>query len=496
MGFITADRDQIGILGYSLRDFIEEDSKTLFIKKIIDELDLQELYSKYSTQGGEAYDPKIMLSIIFLSYSEGITSSRKIERACKKDMDFIYISGNLRPDHCSISRFRQLHLELVEKYFIRIVLIAKKMGISDFKRLSIDESKIQASSSKRKSYREKGLDKYISGVEKDIKEYLKKSETEDETERKKTEVKIEKLEKKKQILEKRREELIGNKKELQLKDRENHQINIVEPEAKMMKHSGGKGMPSYNTQIVIDTKSGLIISNDTVQDRNDEKQFNKQQKKSEETLGDDKEREYIADTGYNSIEELKKVSEEGINAYIGVGPEEKQESVEEIKQSGRKIKKSDFRYDKTNNQYKCPNGDLLEYIGDYIKSGLEISKYRTKKCAECILLNQCHGIKRSYGKYKTIVRDKREKYADEMKEKMRSKKGKEMMNLRRQTVEPVFGNLKSNLGFRRFNLRGLEKAKGEFNLMCIGHNINKLFCLLLCQIIMQIVRGKTIIKVH
>jgi transposase len=492
MNFITTDREQVGILGYSLRDFVEEGSKPLFIVKLIRELDLREIKVRYSPQGGEAYDPEIMLGILFLSYSEGITSSRKIERKCKKDMDFIYISGNLRPDHCSISRFRQNHIDLVGKYFVEIVRKAQQCGISDFKTMSMDGTKIQASSSKKKSYRERGLDKYIIGVEKDIQEYLKKSEAEEEVERKETKEKIEKLENKKENLQKRREELKKNKKELKAKDRENHQINIVEPEAKMMIHSGGRGSPSYNVQIVTDTKSGIIVSNDAVQDRNDEKQFNTQQKKSESILGADKDRKYISDTGYSSLEELKKASEAEIKAYIGIGPEEKKETIDEIAKSGRKIKKSDFKYEAAENQYICPNGEILEYQGDHKKGKYEISRYKTEKCKSCKLLKQCHREKRSHGKYKTVDRDKRERYMDEMRKKMRSTEGKEMLDLRRQTVEPVFGNLKQNLGFRRFSLRGLEKVKGEFNLMCIGHNINKLFCLLLCLIIMQIVEVKTV----
>jgi transposase len=81
MGYITADIDQIGIIAYSLAEFVEEKSKSRFIVKLIREMDLRELYVRYSSQRGEAYDPEKMLVILFLGYSEGITSSRKLERA-------------------------------------------------------------------------------------------------------------------------------------------------------------------------------------------------------------------------------------------------------------------------------------------------------------------------------------------------------------------------------------------------------------------------------
>jgi transposase len=494
MGYITADREQIGIIAYSLAEFVEEKSKSRFIAKLIREMDLRELYGRYSSQGGEAYDPEIMLGILFLGYSEGITSSRKLERACKKDMDFIYISANLRPDHCAISRFRQAHKDLLSKYFVEVVKIARKRGTSDFKILGIDGTKIQARSSKKKSYRERGLDKYIEGLEKDIKEYLKKCEAADEEEQEGMKKKIEVLDTKREKLIERREELRESKKDLRAKDRENHQINIVEPDAKMMMHNGGKGMPSYNGQITVDTKSGIIVNNDAVQDRNDERQFIKQYTKSEEILGEDKDREYIADGGYSSFEEIKKVVEREIEAYIGVGLEEKRGTKEELEKDGNKIRKSDFRYDKSGNYYECPNGERLEYKGDYKEGKREISRYKTEKCSGCRLIKQCHSEKRGYGKYKIVERDKRETHMDVMREKMRSKKGKEMMDIRGQTVEPVFGNLKSNLGFRRFNLRGLENVKGEFNLMCIAHNINKMYFLLLFFVYMMILRQNKPVK--
>ena len=77
MGFITANREQNIIFGFSLDEFVEKDSKCRYILKVIDKLDLRELYSRYSLQGAEAYEPKIILATWFLAYCEGVTSTRK-----------------------------------------------------------------------------------------------------------------------------------------------------------------------------------------------------------------------------------------------------------------------------------------------------------------------------------------------------------------------------------------------------------------------------------
>jgi transposase len=492
MGYITADREQIGIIAYSLTEFVDEQSKSRFIAKLIKEIDLRELHGRYSSQGGEAYDPEIMLGILFLGYSEGITSSRKLERACKKDMDFIYISANLRPDHSSISRFRKNHIDLLSKYFVEIVKIGKKRGIGEFKIISQDGTKIQAYSSKRKSYREYGIDRYIAGVEKDIEEYLKKSEETDEEEKIEIGKEIRKLNKKREVLKERRETLIERKAELQSKDRDNHQINIVEPDAKMMMHSGGKGMPSYNAQIGVDTKSGIIVSNDVVQERNDEKQFARQYENTERNLGKDEVRKYIADSGYSSFDEIVNTIEKDIDAYIG-DPRNKEKPKEE-ENTDKTFTKEGFIYDKGSDCYKCPNNKILHYSNSASTKRGELKTYKTSECKECKYLDRCHTVKSEYGKYKKILRDKREAFADLMREKMSGKVGEEMMKLRAQTVEPVFGNLKSNLGFKRFRMSGLNNVRGEFNLMCIAHNINKLFYLLLFLGYLNILKRKNALK--
>ena len=185
MSFIKGDRKQIGFIGYSLDDFVEKDSKARFIANIVERIDTRNLYMRYSDQGGEAFDPKIMLATWFLGYCESITTTRKLEYNCKKNLDFIYISANLQPDHCSLSRFRQKHLDLMPDYFVEIIKQAYKMGISDFQRISIDGTKLRSVSSKKKSMKSEALEDLIKAVEQDISEYMSELEEEEKLEKKK-----------------------------------------------------------------------------------------------------------------------------------------------------------------------------------------------------------------------------------------------------------------------------------------------------------------------
>jgi transposase len=172
MGFITNNRNQISFIGYSLDDFVGQQAKCRFVVQLVSELDLQTLYNEYSEQGNDAFDPAAMLSTWFFAYSEGVTSTRKLEARCQRDLHYIYVSANLRPDHSSLSRFRKKHLHLLAEYFLQIVQLAMGRGIANFKSIAMDGSKIQASSSPKRSKDTESLSRYLSEVRKNIAEYM------------------------------------------------------------------------------------------------------------------------------------------------------------------------------------------------------------------------------------------------------------------------------------------------------------------------------------
>jgi transposase len=172
MGFIFNDRRQQKLLGYCLSDFVANNDKSHMVVDIVSKLDLTELYNRYSNQGNDAYDPKTLLATWFFAYSEGESSTRKIENLCRYELRFIYVSADLRPDHTTLSRFRKRHLDLMADYFVQILLLAKEADISDFKEISIYGTKIKASCSKKQSYKEDQLNRKIEAIRRDIAEYM------------------------------------------------------------------------------------------------------------------------------------------------------------------------------------------------------------------------------------------------------------------------------------------------------------------------------------
>jgi transposase len=207
---------------------------------------------------------------------------------------------------------------------------------------------------------------------------------------------------------------------------------------------------------------------------NDQGQFVPLQQKVESNLSKDPNRAYTGDAGYHNLEDLEHLENNKVDALIAdPAPDDrstqvKPTSADLILSEKRKIERTDFVYHIQGDYYECPNGDHLTKVKNKGKSNV----YRAGKCTTCPLAIYCLASKKNY---KQIHRSKREIYAERMAVKLQTNLARQRMHERRVSVEPVFGNLKENLGFRRFSLSGLNQVKSEFTLMAIAHNLNILF---------------------
>jgi len=490
MRFITNSQNQLHLFGYTLGDLVPKKAKCRLVLDLVKKLKLKKLYHRYSSQGNHAYDPSMMLATWFLSYCERETSTRKLEELCQRDLHFMYISSNLQPDHTSLSRFRKDHLDLMKEYFVQIVLLIKKESLSDFKDIAIDGSKIQASCSSKKSKTSDDLSRQLKSVRKQISEYMEQCDRSDREENQDLSTlrkRIKQLQDLEQTLMEREQQLSDRKERTKAEHRKNHKINITEPDARMMdKVNGRKKLPSYNAQISVDMESQFIGANDVVSDVNDQNQFSSQHNNLEENFGKDSDREYTTDSGYHSKEQLAYIDKNKIKAIIcDSNPHNRspykendiKKNAKEILKEREKFDRSDFIYDQENDCYWCPEGKKLTFERIYsVRKRFSGRIYKCNHCRGCPYTKECLPENNKSG-FRRIHRDNKEHYAEAMYLKTQTEYGRSKLKRRSYSVEPVFGNLKENLGFRRFHLRGLIAVRGEFNLMCIAHNINKMYIL-------------------
>ena len=147
--FKAVDRETIYLFPPSVQDWLPERHLARFVVDVVSKLDLHELKMPYTGVGSEAFNPEMLLALLFYGYATGVFSSRKLEQASYDSIAFRYIAANTHPDHDTIANFRQRFLEQLKPLFLQILLLAKALGFWQLGKISLDGTKIQANASKQ-----------------------------------------------------------------------------------------------------------------------------------------------------------------------------------------------------------------------------------------------------------------------------------------------------------------------------------------------------------
>ena len=459
-------------------DILSDDHESYVFSDIFQQLDTTSIESKYKVEGQNAYHPKLIVSILIYSYSRGIFSSRKIQRRCNEDLSFMYIAQMNCPNFRVLSDFRKDNIDFFHSCFKQTVKLAIQLGLASLCHVSLDGSKFKANSSKHKAMSYKHLKHQEKQLSDEINSLIKKAnlcdEQEDKTYKEKTgyempedlkfkQDRLNKIQAAKQALEKREQELNPNK---EIDDKK--QISFSDHDARIMGKKGGDFDYKYNAQINTDSDNQIIVGQHVSQKANDTQEVEPALdsiKQAAEKLPE----KLSADNGYMSGENLQKLEDSKIDCYIAINKGEKKPK-ESLEENNRSLVKADFKYDEKNDEFICPGKQILTLVKEN-KDGSKRYKTDIEKCNKCEYKNRCSKSKK--GDSRTISTDANEPLRRKMNDKMELKESKVIYKERKVIVEPVFGQIKNN-GFRGFGLRGIEKVKGEFSLVCATHNIKKI----------------------
>jgi transposase len=441
------------------------------IDTVVEHLDMKKIHSSYSEEGQPGYHPKMLLKILLYGYSTGVRSSRKIAQKTESDIYYMYLSAMQRPDFRTISDFRKLKLEYIQQYFVEVVTLCKKLGMISFGHISIDGSKIKANASKYRTFKKEDILDYESRLEEKIKEILSGAEQAD-------------TEEDKQYGEDKRgdeipEELSDNKKLIEkikqakkeLEEEKLDRINLTDKDSRLMRNTDGGYNMGYNVQIAVDSENQIIVSGDVVSKENDYHEFIPVYEQAINNTGMIPE-EVSADAGYSSGETYNYVRDNAIDAYIPDGKYKKETDKKTGEEKIPEYDRRNFKYDEAKDEYICPEGRRLQYKADGKRNGV---KYKIYKCGECRMCDKrllCTSKQCKSNRLIKIYENDETKLS--IREKLKSKDGMLKYHKRLATVEPVFAHIKGIMEFRRFLLRGKEKVKAEFSLICMAHNIKKI----------------------
>ena len=429
----------------------------MVVDDVVNSLDLSCLYVKVSSEGNLAYHPKMMLKILFYAYASGIFSSRNIAKALGENVAFIYLAAWQRPDFRTINNFRKNNLKEIEDLFVQIVHVCQQLKMVKLGHISIDSSKFKANAADRKTYDSRR-------IEREIKRILDKADEQDQHEDalygsdktgdelpehiRDRNQRVEKLKQIKQQLEKE-----GKKK-----------LNATDTDAAFMKTTGGI-KTSYNAQASVDEDLQVIVAVDVTNEPNDKEQLLPMIEQSKQNTDADIDI-VTADCGYSTGHNLQQLESSDIDAYI---PDDTYQSRSRGKQLSP-FDKDNFIYDEITDVFTCPEGKLVKFWHTRHYHNGDYRVYRCVECTSCQHFGQCTKSKKGRSIWRRVVDESIKK----MRLKLDSESGKAIYAKRKHIVEPVFGHIKSVLGFTGFSLRGLKKVNAEFKIVAIAHNLKKI----------------------
>ena len=418
-------REDARQLGFSCPyDEVAEEPLVLTIDRFVEQLDLGGLHARYSEAGTGYYDPAMMLKVWFFAYCDRRWHSRQVAQRVQYDVRYRYFVGSHRPDFRTLNRFRKDHLDLLPGHFAALVAHCEELGLIDSSVVALDGTKLRANASGGKRGRDT--------LHREISRRLSRDAEADGLEE-------------------------GAPVDPSEPETSVSSGRATDPDARLMK-TDGVVRPCYNAQVVVDNHQIIVAAE--VNDHTNDKWslpplLDQVGRRLSSEVG-----AIVADAGYYSARNVKVAQERGWDVYM---PKER---------NGRKIfGQEQFVYDAAGDRYRCPNGHWLARGRHHYRQGVLKTFYRStiSQCRDCPLKAQCTRERfRSLEIAETYV------YERELAAKLSSPRGQAIHARRRELVEPVFGNIKSNLGFTRFSLRGLTNVNGEFLLVCIAHNLKKL----------------------
>jgi transposase len=459
-------------------DLLPKDHECYLYHDLFQQLNTIELENNYSHKGQNAYHPRLIVSILIYAYSRGVFSSREIQRRCNEDLSFMYIAQMNCPNFRVLSDFRKDNAQFFHNCFKQTVQLAMLLGLASLGHISLDGSKFKASSSKHKAMSYGRLKKQERQLTQEIEALIAQAKRcdkeEDKTYKDETgyevredlkfkEERLSKIKEAKQALEKREEALNPG---TPIEDKK--QISFADKDARIMGKKGSSYDYSYNPQICVDKDNQIIVGQHVSQNSNDKKELEPALKSVEDSTGQLPDK-LSMDNGYLSGNNLDYSQTSGVDTYIATNKGEKKNKIT-LNESQRKVIKSDFEYDETDNSFNCPGGQKLIMISETSQG---VRKYQgdSEVCTKCALKDRC--CQSTKGAARTVSTDDKEPLRLQMNVKMEKEDSKEIYKQRKVIVEPVFGQIK-NSGFRGFSLRGKQKVAGEFSLVCATHNLKKI----------------------
>jgi transposase len=416
------------LLPPSLRDWLPENHLAYFVSDVVDNLDLTAMDAVYGNEkrGQPPYNPQMMTKVLVYSYCVGVFSSRRIERRLGEDIAFRVLAAGNAPNFRTISDFRKIHLKTLEGLFEQVLKIALETGAMKIGRVALDGTKVKANASKHKAMSYDRMQEKEKQLRAEVKQLLEQAEAADaeEDSRYGKDLRGDELPSELQRRQTRLNKIREAKRALEARARDKAAAEGAEAE-----QARPKNKDQYN---FTDPESRIMMGPD----------------------------------GFVQAYNAQAAVEPGRQLIVGqavtAAANDKEQLLPMIetveRQSGQRPEQvlADSGY--------CSEKNLQQLDSDEDPERRVVGYIATER--------------QKHGEYKEPCRrgplPKGASRVDRMRRKLKTKAGKAVYAARKAIVEPVFGQIKQARGFRQFLLRGIDKVRGEWALVCLTHNILKL----------------------
>src|SRR2546429_518664 len=379
-----ADRGQSTLFPECVEDWIGEDNPVRVIDVFVDELGLAELGFKGvepEVTGRPSYHPSVLLKLYIYGYLNRVQSSRRLEREAGRNVEVMWLTGRLGPDHKTIADFRKDNGRAIRRVCARFVALCRTLGLFGEVSVAIDGSKFKAVNNRDKNFTRAKMERRLAQIEESVARYLRQLDSADRQEP--SEARTTKTARLKEKIAKLKEEmqrLRGLK--AQMLATPDQQISLTDPDSRSMATSGrGSGVVGYNVQVAVDTEHHLIVTHDVTNVGSDRAQLARMAKQAKAVLKAET-LEAVADRGYFSSPEILECHEAGITVTLP------KPLTSRAKSEGR-FGKQDFVYLPEEDAYRCPAGERLPYRYTNEEAGKMLRRYWTTACQNCSLKHQC-----------------------------------------------------------------------------------------------------------
>src|SRR3989449_4220723 len=455
------DRGQRTLFPECLEDWIDEGNPVRAIDAFVEKLDLSGLgFDGVAPEatGRPSYHPSGLLKLYIYGYLNRVQSSRRLEREAGRNVEVMWLTCRLIPDHKTIADFRKDSGPAIKQVCVQFIELCRQMGLLATASIAIDGSKFKAVNTRDKNFTRGKVERRRAQLEKSVARYLAQLDTADLQEpSEELAAKTAHLKEKLVKLDSEMQRLAAMEKQMLASP--DGQISLTDPDSRSMATSGrGSGVVGYNVQVAVDTVNHLIVTHEVTNTGSDRSQLANVARDAKAVLQVDK-LEAVADRGYFNGEEILACEQAGICVTLP------KPMTSGAKSEGR-FGKQDFVYMPEEDVYRCPAGEKLKFHYANEEHGQKMRRYWTNACKTCAIKDQC-----TTGKERRITRWEHEHVLETVQQRL--DQDPQAMRRRRETVEHPFGTLKMRMGATHFLMKTLPKVASEMALSVLAYNLTR-----------------------